>query len=49
MNEMVQITKQMLNDRGVKIEDIAHIVLKLQENIIQTFHLVSVLKMLKKC
>lgn len=31
MNEMVQITKQMLNDRGVKIEDIAHIVLKLQE------------------
>lgn len=31
MNEMVRITKQMLNDRGVKIEDIAHIVLKLQE------------------
>ncbi|KRV45571.1 phosphatidylglycerophosphatase A family protein [Bacillus sp. TH007] len=31
MNEMVRITKQMLNERGVKIEDIAHIVLKLQE------------------
>lgn len=31
MNEMVRITKQMLNGRGVKIEDIAHIVLKLQE------------------
>lgn len=31
MNEMVQITKRMLNERGVKIEDIAHIVLKLQE------------------
>lgn len=31
MNEMIQTTKQMLNERGVQIEDIALIVQKLQE------------------
>lgn len=31
MNEMVDITKDMLNKRGVMIEDIARIVQKLQE------------------
>ncbi|MCY8276987.1 phosphatidylglycerophosphatase A, partial [Bacillus inaquosorum] len=31
MNEMVDITKDMLNKRGVMIEDIAQIVQKLQE------------------
>lgn len=35
MNEMVDITKDMLNKRGVMIEDIARIVQKLQENTIQ--------------
>ena len=31
MNEMVHLTKNMLNERGVAIEDIALIVQKLQE------------------
>ncbi|NPC92729.1 phosphatidylglycerophosphatase A [Bacillus sp. WMMC1349] len=31
MNEMVHLTKNMLNERGVTVEDIAHIVQKLQE------------------
>lgn len=45
MNEMVDITKDMLNKRGVMIEDIASIVQRLQRSTIRICRSAYVWKM----
>ncbi|TWK23895.1 hypothetical protein CHCC20372_4302 [Bacillus paralicheniformis] len=48
MNEMVHLTKNMLNERGVTIEDIALIVQKLQEKYHPICRLLYALRMSKR-
>lgn len=48
MNEMVHLTKNMLNERGVAIEDIALIVQRRRKNTILISRLMYALKMSKR-